>query len=172
MGLVGLEPTRPEAAVFKTAVYAIPPQPHRTAKSLPCLAKIVNANVTVYNQKMDNSKKQLGQMGERLAREYLERLGCHFIEANWRCKQGEIDLVMRDGDMLVFVEVKTRRSQTTETGFESITPAKRRRLIRAAYVYVEAHTLGDAQWRIDVVAVALPYGGKATIDHARDALNW
>jgi uncharacterized protein (TIGR00252 family) len=57
------------------------------------------------------ARSRLGKSGEELARRYLERKGFDFVAANWRCRAGELDLVMRDGDTLVFVEVKTRHGE-------------------------------------------------------------
>src|SRR5450432_4469211 len=95
----------------------------------------------------------LGKQGEQIAADYLQRRGYTLVGANWRCPVGEFDLIMREGEMFVFVEVRTRRSGI-EAAFESITPRKRRILERLAYLYLEEHAL-DTPWRIDVVAVTL-----------------
>jgi putative endonuclease len=75
------------------------------------------------------------------------------IEKNFRVPEGEIDLVMQDGDIIVFVEVKTRTTDNFGTPEESVSRAKRRRLIRAAWAFLQEWERLDASWRIDVVAI-------------------
>jgi putative endonuclease len=95
------------------------------------------------------------------------------VETNWRCPQGEIDIVARDAQTLVFVEVRSRRADSTERAFASVSPLKQEKMIAAAYAYLAAHDLDDnAVWRIEVVAVAFARGGKVVIDHVEDALGW
>lgn len=93
------------------------------------------------------------------------------IAQNWRCSSGEIDLIMRDGTTLVFVEVRTRRSAVNGLAEESVTPAKQRRLIALAQLYLDRHPAEAAAWRIDVVAVQLPLGRTARIRHLRHAIE-
>ena len=81
-------------------------------------------------------KQSLGRDWEQTALRYLKRQGLSFIEANFTCKGGEIDLIMRDGDTLVFVEVRQRADSKHGGAAASITPAKIRRLVRAAQVYL------------------------------------
>ena len=107
-----------------------------------------------------------------MAARYLQRKGYQIIETNWHCARGELDIVAREGDVFVFVEVKTRRARQTETALTSITPAKRERLIASAYTYIADHELENPVWRIDVVAIALPRSGQPVIDHVEDALDW
>jgi putative endonuclease len=118
------------------------------------------------------SKQRTGTQGERIAVEYLRRKDYAVIETNWRCTRGELDIIAREGDMLVFVEVRTRRAANTEAALVSITPRKRDRLIAAVHSYIAEHKLEDFDWRIDVVAVALPRSGQPLIDHVEDALGW
>ncbi|MEL6269108.1 MAG: YraN family protein, partial [Chloroflexota bacterium] len=107
-----------------------------------------------------------------LAAEFLRQKNWEIMMTNWRCPTGEIDIIARDGDMMVFVEVRTRRTATVDAAFASITPAKRQKLTAAAYAYLDAHAPDDALWRIDVIGVALPSGKKPVIQHAEDALDW
>lgn len=117
--------------------------------------------------------KTTGAHGEQLAAQFLiQRLGYQVIARNWRCPTGEIDIVARDGDTLVFVEVKTRHAANTDSALVNITPAKRQRMIRAAYAYLESAATPDTPWRIDAVAVALPHRGQPIIHHVQDALTW
>jgi len=117
-------------------------------------------------------KREFGQRGEGYAADYLKAKGYIVVEVNWRCSKGELDIIAREKETLVFVEVRSRHSATTESAFESITPRKREKLIRTAHLYLEAHGLSDQVWRIDAVAVALPAKGKAIIDHVENALDW
>jgi len=108
---------------------------------------------------MRANRRELGRKGEDIAVAFLERRGYRIIRRNYRCPYGEMDIVARDGDVLAFVEVKTRRSRRYGMPEESITPAKQARLIEVAQAYVqESGWQGD--WRIDVVAIELSATGK------------
>jgi putative endonuclease len=114
----------------------------------------------------------LGDLGERLAAEFLRKRGYVIIERNYRCSVGEIDLVARDGDELVFVEVRTRRGQVLGSPEESVTAAKQRKLIEVAETYRQEHQSLPESWRIDVVAVQLSPAGKLErIDLIRNAVT-
>lgn len=109
---------------------------------------------------MGHRRSALGAAGEGIARRHLERLGYVFVEGNWHCAEGEIDLVMRHREELVFVEVKTRRSETAGAAEESVSRAKGQRLLKAGLRYLAAHPeAGDPIWRVDVVAVSLSASG-------------
>jgi putative endonuclease len=99
-----------------------------------------------------SGKQEQGQHWEQVARAWLEQRGLKLVEANFRCKGGEIDLVMRDGAELVFVEVRQRADRKHGGAAASITPAKIRRLVRAAQFYLLRfpHT---PPCRFDVVAI-------------------
>jgi len=108
---------------------------------------------------MTASGKALGRLGEELAARALAARGYRIRERNWRCPAGELDIVAQDGDVLAFVEVKTRRGREFGTPEEGVTPAKQAKLIELTATYVqESGWPGD--WRIDVVAVELTPGGK------------
>ena len=106
------------------------------------------------------NRKALGDMGERWAREYLLGQGFHILETNYRCRKGEVDIVAREGDCLVFVEVRTRSGPECGTPEESVTAAKQRRLVAVALSYLQSHRGLPADWRIDVVAVEMDRGGQ------------
>ncbi len=106
------------------------------------------------------SRQSLGALGERLARRHLEDKGYHILEANFRSPYGEVDLVARHGEHLVFVEVRARRGRNFGTPEESMTPAKGQRLVATAQSYLEAHPHPSGLWRIDFVAVELSPQGK------------
>lgn len=117
-----------------------------------------------------DARRGLGRRGEELALRHLVAKGYHLVARNWRCRAGELDLVMLDGDWLVCVEVRTRRGQALGSPEESITAAKQARLAALAEMYVQEHSWpGD--WRIDVVAVEMDLGGRLLrIDHYENAV--
>lgn len=94
-----------------------------------------------------------GQWAEDQAARHLEAHGLRLVSRNFRCRLGEIDLIMNDGAILVFVEVRFRRSDRYGAGFESVTRAKQQRLIGAAHAYLARHAAGDRRCRFDVVSV-------------------
>jgi putative endonuclease len=100
-------------------------------------------------------RRETGIMGERLAAGYLREHGYEVIETNYRCPEGEIDIVARHGDAIVFVEVRTRRGHEFGTPEESITAIKKERLRLTAARYLEEHADLLGEWRIDVVAIEL-----------------
>ncbi len=114
----------------------------------------------------------LGRLGERLALEYLEAHGHTLVEANVRRREGEIDLVTLDGDTLVFVEVKLRRSTRLGGAIQALTPAKQRRMAVLAEAYAAGHPELPARQRIDLVAIDLGPGGRvANLQHIVSAVE-
>lgn len=101
-----------------------------------------------------------GQHGEDFAAQALERRGYQLVERNWRCPGGEIDLIMREGEVWVFVEVKLRSRADYGTPEEAVDERKRARLLQAALLYLDEHGLPDAEWRIDVVAIETAPSGR------------
>jgi putative endonuclease len=121
---------------------------------------------------MTTERTKLGSVGEHHARLILERKGMAFVEANWRAPSGEIDLVMRDGELLVMVEVKVRRGERAGTAEESISRAKVTRLLATGEWYVAEHPEhADRPWRIDLVAITIDGRGVVTrVQHIEDAV--
>lgn len=113
------------------------------------------------------AKDDLGRRGEELAAHYLERAGYTVIDRNWRCARGEIDLVAREGNDTVFIEVKTRSSTAFGHPFEAITARKLARLRRLALAWCEAHPYRRGVIRIDAIAVIAGDGREPTIEHLR-----
>jgi len=105
-------------------------------------------------------RRDTGILGEKLAGDFLKRRGYHILETNYRCPYGEIDIVARDKDSLVFIEVRTRRSAEFGSPEESITSAKKEKLRATAYHYQQNHDNLPPLWRIDFVAVELDQKGK------------
>jgi putative endonuclease len=98
----------------------------------------------------------LGKRGEVYARRKLEQQGWSFVAANWYCAGGELDLIMRDGQHLVFVEVKTRRGDGAGRAEESVSANKTKRLLLSGEWFLAEHPeLGDPIWRIDLVAITV-----------------
>ena len=99
------------------------------------------------------AKDGLGSYGERVAERHLVDAGFVVIERNWRCAHGEIDIVARDGDVLVVCEVKTRSGTSFGTPAAAVTPAKAARLRRLAAAWLHDHPVRPAGVRIDVVGL-------------------
>jgi putative endonuclease len=118
-----------------------------------------------------DDRRGLGRRGEELAARHLMAKGYEMVARNWRCSAGELDLVARDGDSLAFVEVRTRRGRALGTPEESITLAKKVRLVDLAETYVQEHGwVGD--YRIDVVAIELDGQGRLLrVDHYENAVT-
>ena len=110
-------------------------------------------------------KQALGAHGEALAARHLVQRGMVVLDRNWRCPDGEIDLVLRDGPVLVVCEVKTRRSTAYGTPLEAVTPVKAARLRRLAAQWVAAHDLRVSDVRLDLVGIVCPPDAPAVIDH-------
>ena len=104
-----------------------------------------------------------GKQAEEQAKQYLERRGLRLLERNYRCKQGEIDLIMQQAETLVFIEVRYRKSSTFGSALESVTAQKRSRLLAAARHYLQAKRT-SSPCRFDVVGIT----GQATGAH----LEW
>jgi putative endonuclease len=105
-------------------------------------------------------RKDTGILGEKLAKDFLKKRGYHIIETNYRCPQGEIDIIAKHKDSLVFIEVRAKKSSEFGSPEESITPIKRERMRATAAYYQQTHSKLPPQWRIDVVAIELKQNGK------------
>ena len=105
-------------------------------------------------------RRDTGILGEKLAKDFLKKRGYRIIETNYRCPEGEIDIVARHKDCLAFIEVRTKTSQEFGSPEESITPVKRERMRATASYYRQTHNNLPLSWRIDVVAVELDQNGK------------
>ncbi len=106
-------------------------------------------------------RKELGSTGEKLARDFLKKKDYKIIDTNYRCREGEIDIVARKKDCLVFIEVRTKASNAFGSPEESVTFAKKEKLISSALTYMSEHQGLPESWRIDFVAVELAPNGKA-----------
>src|SRR6266850_1833899 len=108
---------------------------------------------------------QRGELGERAAKKHLRGLGLKFLTANYRSKRGEIDLVFRDGDCLVFVEVKTRSSEDWVRPAAAVDKERRQRLTRAALDYLRLLRNPPVKLRFDIVEVLLENGAVREVRH-------
>ena len=102
---------------------------------------------------MTMQRQELGKTGENLAVEELERRGYAILDRRYRTRRGEIDIVARDGDTIVFVEVRARARAERGTAAESVTAAKQRQLVSMAVDYLARNRLTDRPCRFDVVAI-------------------
>ena len=107
-------------------------------------------------------RRETGMLGENIACDFLGKNGYHIIEKNYRCPGGEIDIIARQEDTLVFVEVRTKTNRRFGTPEESITPTKMERLRTVAAHYGQNRSNLPASWRIDVVAIQMDSRGKVS----------
>jgi putative endonuclease len=106
------------------------------------------------------NRQETGKLGEKAAQQFLKKHGFRIRETGFRCRYGEIDIVAQQKDYLVFVEVRTRGDPDFGTPEESITQAKKKKLIASAWTYANSHQNLPPLWRIDVVAIELDEKGK------------
>ncbi len=118
---------------------------------------------------MTTQRQAIGAYGERLAARHLTAQGLVLLDRNWRCPDGEIDLILRDGDELVFCEVKTRRGTSFGSPAEAVGWRKVRRLRHLAARWLDASGLHARQIRFDVVEVRPQPRGRTRVEHIRSA---
>jgi putative endonuclease len=114
-----------------------------------------------------NARQTLGAQGEQLAAEHLERSGMRILDRNWRCPEGEVDIVAADRRALVVCEVKTRSDTRFGSPLEAISARKHARLRRLAVRWVTAHCMVFDEIRIDVIGVLKVAPGEFAIEHVR-----
>ena len=115
----------------------------------------------------DLSRRALGAHGEAVAARHLIAQGMVVLDRNWRCRAGEIDLVLRDGAVLVVCEVKTRTSDACGSPLEAITAIKVERLRRLAAQWLHEHRVRPEEVRLDAVSVLRPRRGPSVVEHIR-----
>jgi putative endonuclease len=115
-------------------------------------------------------RKSIGIQGEEIAAEYLKGQRYRVIETNFRCRCGEIDIVARDGNTLVFVEVKTRRTSSYGPPQLSVTQFKQRQISKAALTYLTKSRLTEMNARFDVISIVLT-GERSVVDHIKNAFD-
>lgn len=109
---------------------------------------------------MTRARLELGKEGEDLALRKLESIGYRCIERNFRCALGELDLVARDGETLVFVEIKTRKGKSLDYAKEAVHARKQRQISKAALAYMKRNGCEEAKARFDVVVIHQKDSGK------------
>jgi putative endonuclease len=118
-----------------------------------------------------DSRRQYGDQGERLAEKYLKRRGLKLLTRGYAAPVGEIDLILRDGDTIVFVEVKTRRSREFADPQDSVGAIKQRKMRRCAEWFLRERNWTDRPCRFDVVGIVLPEQGEPEIEHFANAFQ-
>lgn len=114
---------------------------------------------------MTIERLRLGESGEELAKRFLESSGYCIVARNWRCKLAEIDIIARDGETLVFIEVKTRTDSAFGSPADAVTLRKQRQIGKAAQWYLAEHDLFGTPARFDVIAIVLGKGGRHQVEH-------
>ena len=135
------------------------------------MIKMTSGTVNSTNEQLMD-RQEVGKLGEEAARKFLKKRGYRIRETGFRCRHGEIDIVAQKKDYLVFVEVRTKSNLDFGTPEESITQAKKERLIASALTYTTTHENLPPLWRIDVVAIELDNKGKTQrIDLVENAIE-
>ena len=119
---------------------------------------------------MTKERLDLGSLGEELATRKVKRLGYKCIERNYRCSLGEIDLIAKDKDCLVFIEIKTRKGRSTGFAKEAVNQRKMRQISKVALSYMKSNNCCDTRARFDVVAVNIT-GDREEIEVIKDAFE-
>ncbi len=112
----------------------------------------------------------LGLKGERAALRYLKKKGWKILERNFQCRFGELDLIAEDQNCLVFCEVKTRSGGMIALPQESVTFAKRQKMIKTAQFWLQSHP-SDQPMRFDVIALTAGAAGRFTVEHLENAFD-
>jgi putative endonuclease len=121
---------------------------------------------------MSGDRRRLGQFGERLAAAHLEAEGYRIVERNFRCREGEVDIIAETKGCLVFVEVRTRRGDAMGEAVDSLTPLKGARITAAAGAYCQGRPGLPPERRIDVIAVDLSLEGRVLrLEHIESAFT-
>ncbi|MDT7714859.1 MAG: putative endonuclease [Pseudonocardiales bacterium] len=120
-------------------------------------------------QPADRRSDELGRWGEDLAADYLAGTGLVLLSRNWRCRDGEVDLIGTDGERLVVCEVKTRSGTGYGEPAEAVTAAKAARIRRVTAQWLRTYRVGWCEIRFDVLAVLCPPDGPVTVEHIQGA---
>ncbi len=120
---------------------------------------------------METASQMLGAIGEELAFHELKNRGYKVLIRNYECALGEIDLIAKEKGSLVFIEVKTRRSDAMGSPGEAVTREKRRQIIRVAKYYLKRYGIPDIACRFDVVCILFPLNSEPVIEVLSDAFG-
>jgi len=113
----------------------------------------------------------LGQEGEHYVAKYLKKKGYQILDKNYRCKLGEIDIIARDGEELVFIEVKTRSGLSHGSPAAAVDVRKQRQISRTAQWYLAEQTLFDSPARFDVICLLFDDTRQLTVEHISNAFD-
>jgi putative endonuclease len=138
-------------------------------RDLPAHDPLALANLATDSLVLDPLAAELGQRGEDLAADYLTQRGLVVLSRNWRCRDGELDVVATDGRALVVCEVKTRSTDDFGDPSEFVTVVKMRRIRRATHAWLKRYQVGWCEIRFDVVTVVWPASGRPKLRHLRGA---
>jgi len=119
-------------------------------------------------------KKDLGDLGEKIARKYLEEKGYKILDKNFRySKLGELDIIAEKNNNIFFIEVKARMKTGLTDYFpeDNITFAKQKKLIKLSQIYLSKHRLFDSSWQIDILAIEIYRDGSHDIRHTENAVG-
>ena len=119
---------------------------------------------------LKKAKILLGKEGERIAEQFLKKKGYKLVERNYRCAAGELDLIVLDQRVIVFVEVKTRTGMGYGTALEAVEARKQRKMIYAAQFFLNAKKLGQREARFDVIGISWP-GAEPQVEHIENAFE-
>ncbi|MGK0442543.1 MAG: putative endonuclease [Pseudohongiellaceae bacterium] len=133
------------------------------------IAKVVNKIKNSYQKKKSSYS---GQEVEQLAAKYLTRYQLRVLEFNYLCRRGEIDLVMLEGDCIVFVEVRYRKNNSHGTPLETVDKRKQAKLLFAAEHYIQQHHYEHMNCRFDVIAANSDYTGELHFDWVKNAFSY
>ena len=123
--------------------------------------------------RMDRSRLNIAKLGESLAVEYIRTRGCEILARNYRAERGEIDLIVQDGQFIVFVEVKTRRSLKFGLPQAAVTRQKQKQISKIALAYLQSENLWDTPCRFDVIGIHLsPQSELLGLDHIESAFEF
>jgi len=120
--------------------------------------------------KVEYAKQVLGREGEKIAEQYLKKKGYKLVARNYRCSVGEIDLIVLDRRVIVFVEVKTRTGNGFGTPLEAVEFKKQRKMIQAAQYFLSAKKLNERDARFDVVGISWPQR-EPLVEHVENAFE-
>ncbi len=121
---------------------------------------------------MRNLRQILGQKGEKQAARYLKKKGYKIVTSNYRCQYGEIDLIAKNADILIFIEVKTRTSSDFGGPAAAVDCRKQKQISKVAHHYLVTHHNDDVDARFDVISILSPSGKKTEIEHITNAFDF
>lgn len=122
--------------------------------------------------KQEKGKEKTGLQGEDIAVSFLKTQGYNVVARNYRQRFGELDIIAKDGETFVFIEVKTRKNDRYGNPFEAVDSRKQIKLSRMAQDYISRNGLEDKPARFDVVAILLTPGSPPKVEHIRDAFEF